>query len=233
MNKLIYVYLLSFSLCLLFPVITNAQEYKYEIGGALGSSFYIGDANRTKLFLHSHPSASVIHRYNLNLNWAVKSNLVVGKVSGNTKDSKNVFPNGNEVTFERTFFELGSQIEFNIFPYSDMFTYMNSKIYSPYLLLGAGITMGTGNETFVNVNVPVGIGIKYKLKDRMNIGAEFTVRKLFGDNFDVVDKSNELNLDSPFGIKSSFIKNKDLYSLVMFFFTWEFGAKYKPCCGDN
>ncbi len=30
----------------------HAQEYKYEIGGAAGTSFYMGDANRNKLYLH-------------------------------------------------------------------------------------------------------------------------------------------------------------------------------------
>lgn len=233
MNKIIIVSLLSlvFNFGTLFSII--AQEYKYEIGGALGSTFYMGDANRTKLFLHTKPSIALLHRYNLNLNWAVKYNFLFGKVSGNTQDSQNIFPNRNEANFERDFFELGSQLEFSVFPYSDMFSYMNARTYSPYLFIGIGITIATGEAFFASPNVPIGIGFKYKLRQRMNIGAEFSMRKLFADNFDVVDKLDNWNLDSPYGIKSSFFKNKDWYSLMMIFFTWEFGEKYKFCCGDN
>lgn len=233
MNKYLSVFFISTVLIFIPKVSLYAQEYKYEIGGGVGGSFYMGDANKTKLFLNTKPAMSLMHRYNINLNWAVKSNFVVGKVSGSTLDSKNVFPNAAEASFERAFFELGSQIELNLIPYSDKFDYLNTKKYTPYLLVGLGLTMGTGDAVFVNANLPIGIGFKYKLKERMNIGAEFSMRKLFGDNFDVVEKSDNWNLDSPFGVKSSFFKNKDWYSLVTIFFTWEFGEKFRLCCGDN
>lgn len=207
------------------------QEYKYEIGAASGISFYMGDANRTKLFLHPGISAGVLHRYNINLHWAIKNNLIGGRVSGDTKDAQNIFPMNYQTTFSRTFFEIGSQIEYNFFPYSDKFTYMDSKPYTPYLFAGAGMTLGTGEQLFSNLNAPLGIGFKYKLKEKVNIGIEFSMRKLFGDDFDVTQKDDFQNLDAPFGIKSSFLKNKDWYSLTLVFITWEFGLKNDPCCG--
>lgn len=207
------------------------QEYKYELGAATGTAFYMGDANRTKLFLHPEISVGAFHRYNINLHWAIKNNLIGGRISGDTNDAQNVFPQDFQTAFKRTFFEIGSQIEYNFFPYSDKFSYMDARRYTPYLFAGAGVTVATGENVFCNLNLPIGVGFKYKLKEKVNIGIEFSMRKLFGDDFDVVQKNNKPNLDAPFGIKSSFLKNQDWYSLTLVFITWEFGLKNDPCCG--
>lgn len=225
-----FLIICSFSL---FLSLASAQEYIHEIGGGVGASFYMGDANRTKIYSDVGPSVGLMHRYNFDFNWSLKSNLVVGSVSGDTRNTSNVFPNFNEYSFKRTFFELGSQVEYNLFRYSDKFSYLDTRGYTPYLFTGIGVTLATGDDLFFNVNVPIGLGFKYKIKERLNVGVEFSMRKLFGDDFDVTNKSDEWSLDSPYGIKSSFIKNKDWYSVTMFFVTWEFGAKHDPCCGGN
>lgn len=229
--KLALYFILFLSLNTLYDV--SAQEYKYEIGGALGTSFYLGDANRTKMFMNAKPLLGVMHRYNMSLSWAIKSNLIVGGVSGDTRRSQNVFPNGAQTSFRRTFVEIGSQIEYNFFPYSDKFSYLNTRRYSPYIFTGLGLTMATGDNLFFNANIPIGIGFKYKLKEKLNIGFEFSMRKLFGDNFDVTTKGEGWNLDEPFDISSSIFKNKDWYSVTLFFLSWEFGLKNEPCCGNN
>ncbi|MEA4950009.1 MAG: DUF6089 family protein, partial [Petrimonas sp.] len=73
-------------------------------------------------------------------------------------------------------------------------------------------------------------GFKYKIKDRLNIGLEFSMRKLFKDDFDVTEKNAEWDLDAPYGIKSSILKNQDWYSLTIIFLTWDFGIRHDPCC---
>lgn len=212
-------------------VVSNAkaQEHKYEIGAALGTSFYLGDANKTKPYLHPGIAGGALFRYNVNFHWAVKSNLMAGTVSGNTADARNVFPMEGQTSFKRTFFDLGAQMEYNFFPFSDKFSYRDAKPYTPYVFAGAGVTLATGNELFFNANVPIGIGFKYKIKEKLNIGLEFSVRKLFGDDFDV-SQNSEWNLDAPYGIKSSLLKNQDWYSLTLVFLTWDFGIRNDPCC---
>ena len=79
-----------------------------------------------------------------------------------------------------------------------------------------------------SLNIPMGVGVKYKLKSRLNLGCEFSFRKLFGDSFDVTNGSNEI-LDNPYGISSSAFKNKDWYSLLMISITWDFGERCRPC----
>lgn len=207
----------------------KAQEYKHESGVILGTSFYLGDANKTRLYLHPGFTAGTLYRYNINLHWAAKANLLAGKVSGSTKEANNVFPLARQTSFNRTFIDWGGQIEFNFLPFSDKFTYKGAKPYAPYVFAGAGATFATGNKPFFNVNVPVGIGFKYKIKERLNIGLEVSARKLFADGFDTTEKNAEWDLDAPYGIKSSMFKNQDWYSLTMIFLTWDFGIRHDPC----
>ena len=67
------------------------------------------------------------------------------------------------------------------------------------------------------------------LKNRVNIGIEFSMRKLFADDFDVTHNEPGFNLNEPYGIKSSILKNQDWYSLILIFLTWEFNKKEDPC----
>ncbi|MDU1904325.1 MAG: DUF6089 family protein [Dysgonomonas sp.] len=227
----------KYGICALFLIIMSflyieemsAQEYEFEIGGAAGTSFYMGDANKSKLLQNPNLAGGVVFRYNRNFRWAYKANLLVGGVSGDTRKSGNVFPNGENASFSRTFCELGAQVEYNFFHYSDKYQYLGTKRFSPYLFTGLGVTYGSGNNTFLGLNLPLGMGFKYKLKDRLNLGFEFSFRKLFGDSFDVTKKNGDFDLEDPYHIESSFFKNKDWYILTMFSITWDFGLRKKSC----
>lgn len=228
-RKILFAFIFIISSVSSFIKLKAQDDYKYEIGGMAGTSFYMGDANKTKLYQNPGLSAGIIFRYNKDLRWSVKSNFVIGKVSGDTQSSGNKFPHGQEAEFSRMFYELGSQIEFNFFNYSDKFGYLGAKRISPYIFTGIGFTLGSGEKTFFDVNVPLGIGVKYKIKDRLNLGFEFSFRKLFSDSFDVTKKNEDFNLDEPYKIKGNLLKNNDWYSLTMITLTWDFGARVCPC----
>lgn len=228
-RKLIVILFIIYSL-FSFTALKAQDDYKYEIGGMAGTSFYMGDANKTKLYQDPGFAGGVVFRYNRDLRWAVKNSLIVGQVSGDTKKSGNAFPFGQQSEFSRTFIDLGTQVEFNFFNYSDQFEYLGTKRISPYVFTGIGFTYGFGEKKFFDVNIPMGIGVKYKLKERLNIAFEFSFRKLFSDSFDVTSKdTGKFNLDDPYNIPSSVLKNKDWYSLTLISVTWNFGARVCPC----
>jgi len=211
-------------LVVMLPIL-HAQEYKYEIGGMAGGAFYMGDANKTALFKDLNVAFGGVFRYNANFRWAFKGNLIWGKVSGSTDGLDNVFPDNAQVAFDRNIIDLGGQMEFNFFPYSDKYAYMSTRRLTPYIVFGLGITVATGEDrTFVGPNIPLGMGVKYKLKNRVNLGCEFTVRKLFGDNFE-----GNAVLDDPYKLNSDWLKNNDWYSLLLFSVTWDFGPRTRPC----
>ncbi|WP_348537103.1 DUF6089 family protein [Parabacteroides sp. PF5-9] len=207
----------------------RAQEYKYEIGGMGGGAFYMGDLNKGTPFKGLNPALGGVFRYNANLRWALKADLMWAKVSGNTDGLTNVFPENAQVSFDRNVIEIGAQGEFNFFPYSDQFSYMGSKRITPYALLGAGVSMATGSgDSFVSPHLSIGAGVKYKIKNRLNLGCEFSFRKLLGDGLE-----GDERLKDPYEIGTNAFKNNDWYSCLMFSVTWDFGPCNKACNNIN
>ena len=205
-----------------------APEYLYEIGGMFGTSFYMGDANMNTVFKNPNPAAGLVFRYNVNFYVALKANLAWARVSGSTEGLENVFPNNAQASFEKNVIDIGGQGEFNFFPYSDKYSYLHTKRVSPYIAGGVGLAAAPGGgELFFSPYLSLGTGVKYKLKNRVNVGAEWSIRKLFSDRLDV-SGGNEL-LDSPYGIKSGLLKNKDWYSMLMISVTYDFGLRDCNC----
>ena len=73
------------------------------------------------------------------------------------------------------------------------------------------------------MRMPMGFGVKFKARPRLNLGLEFTMTKVFGDNVD----SRELT--DLYQIKSSFLKNTDWYSTLTFSISYEFGRRCVTC----
>ena len=75
-NKRTYTLFLMIWFLNSFQAETFSQEYKYEIGGIAGTSFYMGDANKTRPFLNPGLSGGALLRYNFTLHWALKASLL-------------------------------------------------------------------------------------------------------------------------------------------------------------
>lgn len=204
------------------------DDYRFEIGGMVGGAFYMGDVNKNTIFKGMNPAIGGVFRYTPNLRWALKTNLIWARISGSTEGLDNVFPGNAQASFSRSLIDLDGQIEFNFMPYSDRYVYLNAKRLAPYAFLGIGMTMAIGGQTATAFNLPIGVGLKYKLTSRLNLGCEFSVRKVFSDKLDVTDDGNAI-LEDPYGITSSFLKNKDWYSFLTVSITWSFGPKCQPC----
>ena len=206
----------------------EAQEYLYEAGGMLGGAFYMGDANKNTPFKNMNPTASALFRYNANFRIAYKTNLTWARVNGSTAGLANVFPNGAQADFARHIIDLGGQVEFNFFPYSDKYQYLYTKRIAPYIMGGLGFSFAPGGgNAFFSPHISLGTGVKYKIKNRFNIGAELSIRKLFGDGLDV-SAGNDL-LNDPYDIGSGIFKNRDWYSMLTISVTYDFGLRDCNC----
>ena len=131
-------------------------------------------------------------------------------------------------SFERNVIDMGGQVEFNYFPYSDKYKYLQTKRISPYIAGGLGLSAAPGNgDMFFSPHISIGTGVKYKFKNRINIGAELSLRKLFGDGLDVSAGNNLL--DNPYDMPSGWFKNKDWYSMLTISVTYDFGLRNCNC----
>ena len=215
-------------LCFATVVRADGLEYRYEVGAMVGGSTYYGDANYSSPFNNFNVMGGVLFRYNINPRMAVKSNFAVARISGKTDSGDNVFP-GGDVKFGRTLYELSAQYECHFFAYGDGVGYKRSRRLAPYIFGGLGITYAQAPAKHVfTPNLPVGIGVKWKVMPRLNLGCELSYRFTFSDNLDVTDKSGAV-LDDPYGVKSGFFKNKDGYSFLSLFVTYDLSPKYRKC----
>ncbi len=228
-------------LCLLpfLPLGGWAQDeiYRMELGGGVGGSFYLGDAN-SKPFAHLAPMGSVVVRYIFNPRMVLKGNVAAARLSGETGTT--FFPadahSGNveggqpgTAHFGRNVIDFGAQFELNFWGYGIGRGYEGYSRLTPYLLVGAGMTLATGGlQTDAGFNVPVGVGVKFKLKRRLNIGFEWSMRFTTTDRLDVSNADGVI-LSDPYGVRSSGFKNKDCYSFTMVTLTYDLWPKCLNC----
>lgn len=202
----------------------DVESYRYDIGASIGMSGYLGDANESNLFKHPGFAASVGGRYLFDSRWAIRAQLGMATLSGNTADFANALPFGEQFSFKSTVADFSVRGECNFFAYGIGETYKRLRRWTPFISLGLGASMSmTDGNTFAAFSIPMGLGVKYKLSRRLNLVAEFTMTKVFGDNVD----SKELA--DLYHIKSSFLKNTDWYSTLSVGFTYEFGPRCVTC----
>ena len=223
--------LLPLVLLLPFCNYTAAQESDYlmEVGLGGGGSFYMGDAN-TRLYNNTNGVISVLARYNVNPRFSLKANLAAAGISGSTDNAYGVLP-GDRLQFSRTLYDIGVQMEWGFCGYG-MEGWNENHRLTPYGLLGIGVTFAP--EPVQNdfaANFPVGMGVRFKLSERVNLGLEWTMRFSTSDRLDVTQTYTP-QLEDPFMIKGKGIKNKDSYSFTMLYVT--FDVFKRPChCDDE
>lgn len=222
----------------LFSFNAHAQELEYqmELGGALGPSFYLGDVSSAP-FKHTSVMGGVVARRVFNPRMVLKGDLAFGHISGNSDGyyipvnaASETVDGGlpTQVSFKRNLIDLGAQFEFNFWGYGTGEGYKGNSRITPYVTAGVGFTLALGGgSTNFALNAPIGAGVKYKLKPRVNVGAEWTVRFTTTDKLDVTNTSRQL--DAPYAIQSSGFKNKDCYSFLMLFITYDMCPKYRKC----
>lgn len=212
-----------------YMVSAQELEYKMELGAIAGGCFYMGDANNSLPLKNTAMAGGILARYNFNPRMVVKGDFAIGKIQGTTEGLDNKFPDGLHTTFGRTVYELGGQFEYNFFAYGSGAGYKDSHRMTPYILAGIGMTYAPKPADHVfALNLPLGIGVKYKLADRLNVGAEWTMRFTTSDRLDVADNRG-LILDDPYQIKGKGLKNKDSYSLLIAYISYDLFPKYRKC----
>ena len=208
----------------------NAQtddEYLMEIGGGVGFLGYLGDYNNV-LTRDLQPMATLLVRRNLNPYMGRRLAASFGKLKGDERDVKTVYPSTGVTpySFSRTLTDVSLTYEYNFWPYGTGHDYYGAKRLTPFVFLGLGGTYAGGDGSSVfTANVPIGLGLKYKVGQRMNVGVEWAM------HFSMSDKLDGRN--DPYGITSSGIfKNTDCYSVLQLTLSYSFMPKCTTCNKD-
>lgn len=208
----------------------NAQtddEYLMEIGGGVGFLGYLGDYNNV-LTRDLQPMATLLVRRNLNPYMGLRLATSFGKLKGDERDVKTIYPSTGVTpySFSRTLTDVSLTYEYNFWPYGTGHDYYGAKRLTPFVFLGLGGTYAGGDGSSVfTANVPIGLGLKYKVGQRMNVGVEWAMHFSMSDKLD--------GRKDPYGITSSgMFKNTDCYSVLQLTLSYSFMPKCTTCNKD-
>ncbi len=211
-RKVLFAFLL-FTHTNLFAQNSVIQEGEFGVG--IGAAHYFGDLNPRLQFNRSKVAAGIFFRKNFSNYVALRigaSFAEIGYSDIYNKDNEYMFR--RNLSFNSNIWELALQGDFNFFRFLP-----GDPDYSftPYVTLGAGIfnydpyailegekyflrplgTEGQGTSAYPDrsqynamaVSIPFGVGIKYSLNERFNIGFEIVHRFTNTDYLDDVSKT--------------------------------------------
>lgn len=204
------------------------DEYLMEIGGGVGMVSYQGDFN-DKITSGMQPAGAIVWRRLLNPYMGFRVTGMMGKLKGDATRVETYYPDETTraYSFDRSLTDVSVTYEYNFWPYGTGRDYRGAKRLTPFVFGGIGATYVSGGEKKVfTANVPIGLGIKYKLKERLNVGLEWSMHFSLSDELD--------GIADPYGIKSSgAFKNTDCYSGLMLTLTYSFKSKCRTCNNDD
>ena len=230
MKKRLYVVTILFTIhCSLFVSHTVAQtepEYRLEVGGGIGMVSYEGDFNGN-IFKNAQPMFSLLAKYRFNPRMALAMNISYGSLKGSAKDVSSYVPEEwADYDFKTNIGDVGLRLECNFWPFGTGMEYRGAQRLTPYIFIGLGTTVFKTDETRLTMNMPIGIGVKYKAANRVNMALEWAMHFSNSDRLDGVS--------DPYGIKSSgLFKNTDCYSQLRLSVTYDLWAKCKTCHNDR
>ena len=181
-----------------------------EVGLMLGSSYYLGELNKTH-FNNMQFSGGLVFRRNLDRRFSYKFQAILGYINGDERDNKDdSLAQDRYLHFKSPLYELSTQVEFNFLPYE-----VGNPLYSwtPFIFSGVSIfqfnpmaespngewvnlqelgTEGQGTPQFpdrkkyalIQLSIPMGGGLKFSISNSTTIMLEYGIRKTFTDYLD-------------------------------------------------
>ena len=199
-------------------------QYQMEIGAGIGMVGYEGDFNGN-VFGNMQPMGGVVGRYNFDPYKTLRLSATYGKLKGSSKDVKTYYPDYADQPYEfnNSLVDVSLVFEYNFWPYGTGRDYRGAKRLTPYIYGGLGATsVSGGSKSVFTANVPMGIGVKYKMTERLNLGVDWGIHFSLSDELDGVK--------DPYQVKSSgAFKNTDCYSMLQVSLTYSFKAKCRTC----
>lgn len=206
--------ILTISLLLVLANAVNAQTEEYvqegEFGITIGSAFYFGDINTTASFSRPKPAIGIFYRRQFGNYVAVRLSAHYAELGYSDIYSKNEFQLDRNLSFNTNIWEIALLGDFNFFKFLPQDP---NYRFTPYVSLGIGVfsydpyayldgtknflrPLGTEGQNFGYMGrtpyntmafcIPVGVGIKYNITDKINLSFEAGYRFAFTDYIDDV-----------------------------------------------
>lgn len=193
MKKIILVF------ATVWMAVSGQAQVTADIGIWGGSSVYFGDMDETNPLQPLNPNFGAYFRYNFNSRVGLRAMFLTGSFA-----DEGVIE-GLPALFDKNVQDFSLQVEINYLkyilgsgktPFTSYVTAGFGVAYFPYEMDPVFIAMFNPShnkgsaivkESVVTPTIPFGIGFKYTLGQRLGIGIEYQMRKLFSDKLDNLD----------------------------------------------
>jgi len=168
---------LLFSLFLLLSTTLKPQDN--DIGVFLGGAYYMGNINPDGLFYQPQPAFGLIFRKNYNPFVSLSYEATFGNLVASDANFKtDTFRLVRGATLKQNIVEGAINLEYNFFAMRR--EKKHSDNFSPYIKFGVAV-VSLGH---MQVCVPFGLGLKYRITKKVEIAMEWTYRRTFSDKLD-------------------------------------------------
>jgi hypothetical protein len=200
-------------LCALNSTFAQRSSY-FETGFLLGLTNYSGDVAESAIELkETQPGYGLYFRYHFSRHFSAKAHVYSGSIGGDDANSDVLAY--RSLKFSSNLVEFGAVGEWKLLGqerYSS--TGIHHFFITPYLFAGLGFTFAdTRTEYYGDPNaeyapdpslpeeglkdkfllVPVGLGVRADILDRLVVGAEFGFRPVFSDDLDGIRENGNPN----------------------------------------
>lgn len=265
MRKILLLSLIALSNAAQAQFFQRYLESRHNLGLFLGGNNYIGDAGRRSFIHPTDVAAGLVYKYHLNYRLIARLNLIAAKLEASDTQRKNAVPLRNDEvrlngdthfteparyrSVHNKILEGALLLEFNFFRFDPF----EIGAHTPYIYAGLGYAFFrqgfirtetskviTGLKWRHTIALPFAVGYKYKLDDRLVLGAETGIRYTFTDNLDnshvTPENQDDPSLRDPHAIR--YLKqhhfgnagDTDWYVFTGITLTYNFG--HRPCYCD-
>ena len=204
--KLRRIFLLIVTICVTVYSAKSQDTFYGEVGVTGGGGFVLGDTNDF-LFKYTQPVGGAYLKYKINGRWETRLQLDGGLLG---------YSEGQKTPY------IGLQAlgEFNFFNYGVKRWEAHYSWFTPSLVAGLGLFSCLNDEPKFTATIPLGLGVKFKLSNRINLGAYWMVSKVISDKVD-----NKPNPNEEYGRWN----NQDWYSTAQIALSVNFYKICAPC----
>ncbi len=220
MKKILINLVLLFSAIGLF-----AQEG--SLGLFAGGAYYIGELNPRSIMYMPSPAFGILYRHNFNKRWTLRFEGNYTTLKGDDANSDNTYQQQRGYSFSNKTWDIGASIELNFFDFETEDIY--EDYFSPYITTGLLLSIVPDAETPFEVAVPIGLGFKYALTEKITAGLEWNYRWTNSDQIDGLESDDFLNVSK----QMSYNPDTDWYSFFGVIVTFQIFKEDIACPAFN
>lgn len=237
-----YLFLSLIICCALYSTAQPGVRQSGEIGISIGPAHYFGDLNTRSKINTFNGSAGLFFRKNFNNYIAGRASINYARLGYSDKyNTKNLYQRTRNLNFTTNVFEMSLQGDFNFYKFAPNERYYD---FTPYVTLGIGAftydpyTYLDGEKFFLRTMntegqglpgrkkpygsmafcMPIGVGLKWNINHRFNLGFEVSHRFTTTDYLDdvsttYVGAASFINIQNPTAYNPAILLQDRSYEL--------------------